>query len=598
MKAVFKAVLTVLILVTAALESGAVAAWPYPVDLIQPDGSRITVTLHGDEFFNWMTCGGKVVRKAEDGFYREAPFDYAGEQRGRMMRAGAGMPRARVPYRTDVSRAPSMSIGDRHFLVLLIEFNDVEFTIGNPRQAFSALLNRKGYSENGATGSVTDYFSDQSEGKFTPVFDVVGPVKVRKNASEYASKDNGMNQDSGAPRLLEDACRILDASGFDFTEYDLDRDGYIDNIFFYYAGYNSAENNEGTIWPHKWQVNSAPVFDGVRLWSYACSSEYSGQKGYGRMCTIGTFCHEFAHVIGLPDFYDVNGNEEGSCPTPGIFSLMAYGNYNNGGNTPPYFSLEERALAGWIDGTDEIESHSRIMEGWLHIPELPAESGLYTLGPVHKNSGYRSPTDNENEYFLYEYRDGTSWDRYVGQGVLIYHVDKSGNMAGNYSAFKRWTDYGWSGCVNDAGTHPCYRLIPASGSSDGKSALFGNTVFAFTDRNKPGAKGWSEAPTWYNLTNIRHDGSAAKLTLSYDGPGSPFAVPAIDIGDSSWKDGDTFEFRLMKSPDMPEQTVWYFDGEQQSETQVTLRSGIHRVEARIVFKDGRSGWYRAEIDVL
>ena len=583
----------------AAFRAGAVSAWPYPIDVTQPDGSTITIHIHGDEYFSWITSEGRTVKMSEDGFYRECAFDYAGMMKGSQLRAAArgGI----APSVQGLSAAPglsatgSLSHGEKHFLVLLIEFSDLRFTVGDAGSAFDDLLNSDHYDYGNATGSVKEYFTDQSHSKFTPVFDVVGPVKVKLDAASYA-KDKGMTQESGAPKLLKDACDILDAQGFDFSQYDLDKDGYIDNIFFYFAGHNMAEGADGTIWPHKWQVNSAPVYDGVHLWTYACTSEYSGKSGQTR-CSIGTFCHEFSHVLGLPDFYDVNGSEEGNSSHPGNYSLMAGGNYNNNGNTPPYFNIEERALLGWLDGTEDIEVHTRIMEAWKYIEEMPLKSEVLTLAPVQDNAAYRSPTDKEDEYYLYEYRNGEKWDKYIGSGVLIYHVDKSETMAGKYSAFKRWTDYGWSGCINDAAVHPCFLLLPAEGNSYGNAAPFGNSVTRFTATTTPGALCWSGRPSNYNLISISHDGEQAELMLSYDAPGAPFRVSAIDIREEGYAAGDTLELKLLPSEDEPEQTDWYLDSEQQTGQSVTLSAGHHLLEARLVFSDGRSGWYQVELNV-
>ena len=594
-----KFMLALSLMLGAALRAGAVGAWPYPIVVTQPDGSTITIQLHGDEFFHWTTSEGRTVKMSEDGFYRECAFDYAGMMKGARLRAearGGIAPSVRgLSAAPGISPAEGFSHGEKRFLVLLIEFSDLEFTIENTRAVFNDLLNSDHYDYGRATGSAREYFIDQSRGKFTPVFDVVGPVKVKFGVSTYA-KDKGMTQETGAPKLLKDACDILDAQGFDFSEYDLDKDGYIDNIFFYYAGHNMAEGADGTIWPHKWQVNSAPVYDGVHLWTYACTSEYSGQSGKIR-CSIGTFCHEFSHVLGLPDFYDVNGSEEGNSTHPGNYSLMAGGNYNNNGNTPPYYNIEERALLGWLEGTEDIDVHTRITEAWKYIVEMPRKSGVLTLAPVQENAAYRSPTDNENEYYLYEYRNGEKWDAYIGEGVLIYHVDKSENMAGKYSANKRWTDYGWSGCINDAAVHPCFWLLPAEGNTYGNTAPFGNSVTRFTATTSPAAVCWSGQPSNYNLISISHDGEQARLTLSYDAPGAPFRVSAIDIRKERFLAGETLELKLIPSDDEPEQTDWYLDSEQQTASNITLSAGKHVLEARLVFSDGRSGSYRVELNV-
>ena len=171
----------------AAFRAGAVSAWPYPIDVTQPDGSTITIHIHGDEYFSWITSEGRTVKMSEDGFYRECAFDYAGMMKGSQLRAAArgGI----APSVQGLSAAPglsaagSLSHGEKHFLVLLIEFSDLRFTVGDAGSAFEDLLNSDHYDYGNATGSVKEYFTDQSHSKFTPVFDVVGPVRVKLDAA-------------------------------------------------------------------------------------------------------------------------------------------------------------------------------------------------------------------------------------------------------------------------------------------------------------------------------------------------------------------------------------------------------------------------------
>ena len=105
------------------------------------------------------------------------------------------------------------NVGEVHIPVIVLEFSDVHFTLEEPLQHFQNLLNQPGYSVNGATGSVRDYFTDNSHNLFTPVFDVYGPVTLDKKMAYYG-KDiikNGQRIDDTAPeQALLDGCRLLD----------------------------------------------------------------------------------------------------------------------------------------------------------------------------------------------------------------------------------------------------------------------------------------------------------------------------------------------------------------------------------------------------
>lgn len=483
----------------------AAPAYPYPIKYTQPDGSVITIRLHGDEFWHYTTCNGRVVERGDDGFYHPASLP---------SRAGVAAARARtVSLRNQAARhnsvlrsnaKSSISIGEKRFLVLLIEFSDIKFTVDNPNAAFSALLNERGYSENGGTGSVYDYYSENSRGQFIPTYDVIGPITLNKTCADYGAnkKDadgkekRGEDKDPGG--ALIDACGIAYTQGLiNFADYDNDGDGVVDNVFFYYAGYNEAEGANGdTIWPHASGIWNS--FGGVYVNSYACSSEYRGNSG-NTMAGIGTFCHEFGHVLGLPDLYDTDYEENGSATTVNSFSLMCDGNYNNNGRTPPYLGAMERYLLGWKNSIEEKTG-----------------TGEITVRPVYENDGFRTPTSVEGEFFLYEVRDGSGWDRYIltssnstpPKGMLVYHVDMSTtNMVGSYTAASLWK----KNSINDYSAHPCYYIVrPTTSYSSYQDFVYpgtsNTTSFEGTD--------WARLPSGFKLSNITWNGNGVSLTMT------------------------------------------------------------------------------------
>ena len=162
-----------LVLLLAGLQIvNAIPAFPGKIVYTQPDGKKIVLQRHGDEFGHWVTnASGKVVRLDADGYYREVSEETVTTiQRNAAARRNAAQQARRA-------KAAGAVKGHRHFLVILVEFSDLEYTTcEDPHAAFSALLNDVGYSENGGTGSAHDYFLDNSNGRFEPVFDVFGPV--------------------------------------------------------------------------------------------------------------------------------------------------------------------------------------------------------------------------------------------------------------------------------------------------------------------------------------------------------------------------------------------------------------------------------------
>jgi len=550
----------------ACINVAAVPATKKAIKKVQPDGSVIWVRLHGDEHHNWMTCGDSYVQKMDDGFYRKV---------------------SSLPGRRDYVSVQSSSVdmglnsvkpsGEKRFLVMLIEFSDLKFTTPHSGQTFSRMLSEPGYSDNGATGSVKDYFRDQSRSAFNPVFDVVGPVNVGKAMTSYSKFEYGMG-DYGAPRLLAEACALVDGD-VDFSIYDTDSDGVIDNVFFFFAGYNYAEGADNAIWPHAGNVKYKTFsFDGVQLYRYACTSEYKGYEGE-TMAGIGNFCHEFSHVLGLPDLYDTDhAISEGL----GEYSLMHSGCFNNGGNTPPNLNCEELKLLGWLS----------------HIPVLAAKDADCTLGPIQNGEVLSSPTGNENEYYCYEYRNGKGWDAPVRSGLVIYHVDKSLNAAGDRTASYRWKYlYG----INNVPSHQCFDLIEAN-LQEG-IIPFGNGRNEFSSGTNPSNLSWAGNPTGYDLSAIRHDGNNASFHLKFSGSIEDdeyykMGICAIDLPVGTLRSGDVLPLELLPAPNPPTEISWYFDGVQTKETSVLLTSGVHSLKVVFRREDGTSGSYETEVNVL
>lgn len=493
MKRFFTIILAVL-LSAVSFDASAVRAYPYPIKVTQPDGSVITVQLHGDESNHWITADGQLVEMSADGFYRKVVGNPSGSH------ATDFSLKKYAPQKA----SSNMTTGEKHFLVILVNFSDLSFT--NSQEAFYNLLNQASYSANKGTGSVRDYFTDNSNGDFTPVFDVVGPVTVSQKYSYYGANRNG--DDAHAALAFWEACKEADAQ-VNFANYDLDSDGIVDNVFFYYAGHNEAEGGgSNLIWPHSsdmaaqkryydTQIGSIE-FDGKTLGRYACTSELKGSSGK-TMCGIGTFCHEFSHVLGLPDFYDTDYETNGEAYGMGWFSLMCSGNYNNDGRTPPALTAVERNMLGWMKEITE----------WT-------EPGVKTVPDIMDNEAFMTGTRNSGEYFVYETRGGSVWDSYINgtgvHGLLIYHVDRSSNRISGQTAASLWS----SGKINAYGSHPCCQIEPSSGSfveSPDKITYPGYTNVTAFNANSPSPMiDWSGNQTDRQITDIKYSDGVVTLT--------------------------------------------------------------------------------------
>ena len=525
-----KLILLITALFAFAALAEAVPAYPGPIKIVQPDGTQKIIYLQGDEYLHWaVDQNGRPVRVNAEGWVRDEAITRASLDYNRYV--------AREARRKDSpARFMSpMSSGNNRFLVFLIEFSDVTFKVNNPKEAFSNLLNQRGYSANNGTGSVRDYYYDQSTGQFDPVFDVLGPFKVSGKMADYGGNDdNGSDTDPGA--ALKQACALAHAQGLNFSDYDLNGDGYVDNIYFFYAGYSEAEGGgEDTIWPHASALygKNATSYDGVQVGRYACSSEFKGTSGE-RMGGIGTFCHEFGHVLGLPDFYDTDYKENGSSDGLLDFSLMSGGPYNNGGNTPPNLNAIERNLLGWMGAPTKLTDNCSI-----------------TIPAITNNVAYITQTSTDGEYFLYEVRDGSGWDAHIrrksGQsapkGLLMYHIDQSARLVEGKTAAQRWRN--WDG-INDYASHPCFRIVYAERSFDSYQDVVFPGSKNITQINEAGGhtKTWDGGFSGYDFSNISYSNGSVSLTLTknkerrifgkvIDSAGEPLAGVIVSVGDKN-----------------------------------------------------------------
>lgn len=332
----------------------------------------------------------------------------------------------RLPSKDDIS----VFKGSKKALVILAAFSDKSFSKGDDAivKFYDEVLNQEGYSQNGAAGSVHDYFNDMSRGEFDLTFDIVGPVKVSKSATYYGGPSPIMGGADHIGEFITEAIKKADEKcDIDWKKYDWDDDGEVEQVFVLYAGYGQATGGPtGTIWPNAWTLDEALQnsdgnggfsIDGVFINQYACSNELYLDSGTVPM-GLGVFCHEFSHCMGLPDMYDTN---YGSTPTMGDWDLLAGGSYNG----PQGIGW---CPAGWT-------SYERAYAGWLELTELKAGDIIKGMTSLEEADGKAYVIYNDNhkdEYYLLENHKGMGWDKYTPEnGLLIIHVDYDKDLFDN-----------------------------------------------------------------------------------------------------------------------------------------------------------------------
>lgn len=413
----------------------------------QPDGSQITVYQHGDEHFHWITNEkGEWLKMDNDGFYRVT--EALSVEQIETRRVASSKRAAMAAYPLNV--AP-------RGLVILVNFADVAFE--TEKAEIDSMLTGEDYNRNysytyrgrtynvNSKGSARQYFYDSSHGQYNPQFDVVGPVTVSENMAYYG-KNNSYGNDSHPEHMINEACKLADSEcGIDFTQYDNDKDGYVDFVFVIYAGYGEADGGaSNTIWPHAWNLYSAAGIkcqvDGKTVDLYACGNEldFFSKKHTG----IGTFCHEFSHVLGLPDLYVTN---TATHPTLNEWDIMDYGPYNNDGNTPPSFSAYERFFMGWLQPRLIVDPENVV----LNELQTSNEALLISTTDQHNLIG-NDP--NPTTFYMIENRQQEGWDEHLpGHGMMLTKVQYN---------YNRW----FQNIVNNSSSKMGVDLIEAKSNSD------------------------------------------------------------------------------------------------------------------------------------
>lgn len=492
-------------LLASSLQLYAVKAWPHPVTVTQPDGSTLVIRLFGDENRSWKTTlDGRPVYQDADGFWHVTDsLPPLSSGRKKVLDPEGGVFSLFFATKTHFSVRT---------LVIPVQFRDKKFTVPLPRSSIYNLFNQQYYSENGATGSVLDWFRDNLGPSAGFSFDVCDVVTIPNDLAWYGANEDGVT-DRNIKQMVVDACEAADEAGVDFTRYDFDHDGIVDNVFLLFAGHNEAEGGgDDTLWPQSWNIaDQGLTLDGMKISNFSTYSEYSGPSGY-HFAGIGTICHEYCHFLGLPDLYDVNGEKEGSCGgAGGTLSVMDQGNYNNDGRTPPYLTVFERQMLSLV-----------------HARPVRQEQTLLVMPVQESDDAWLLPTDVPGEDFWLEYRDGSKWDAYVGgSGLVVYHIDKSTSQAGSMTAKLRWA----ANAVNACAAHPCARFVASDGSDSD----------ALEDAFYPGVR------------NVRDIHSAVTFPLlSWSGQGVGYGLSGI-VRESG---GIVCRVDLDQSWDMPVVTDW------------------------------------------
>lgn len=398
-------------LITFALILATATVWAIPAKrgiwktITLADGTTVKVELRGDEHANWLQAAdGKIyIPTATDDIYQEVNKETI------MTRAKARKVQSETIRRSRLNAMKRVGgfFGMKKALVILVEFADKSFRESNDLARYKRIINEVGFKDGSFYGSVRDYFLAQSSGQFDLNFDVVGPYRLNNNYSYYGG--NSTNGDRRPGAMIAEALISADED-VDFSLYDWDGDGEVEQVYIVYAGQGEADGGSAnTVWPHAWALSASDygqtlTLDNVTLDTYACGNEING---YNQTTGIGTMCHEFSHCMGFPDFYDTssNGNNFGM----GDWDLMCSGSYNGNGYQPAGYTSYERMVCGWIE--PKVLENDTIVSNMQPLSEGGEAFIIY-------NKAY------PDEYVMLENRAKTNWDSSLpGEGMLALYVD-------------------------------------------------------------------------------------------------------------------------------------------------------------------------------
>ena len=357
---------------------------------VQSDGSTLTLTLAGDEYFSYYQdiAGNKYSLDETGAFHRLSSTET--RQATKRRAVNANLLNGHINW--DANHVYRQ-------LVILVDFENCSFGMDDPLTFYRRMFNEKGYNYRDGAGCAADYFRDQSGGLFNIQFDVYGPYNGARKATSSKTENLGEAVFQKATRQF-----VKEHPDMDFSPYDWDENGELDQVIYIYAGYSGNQTGYNKyIWPNCGNFVAVNTGDGHVISLYTASAEHWSN---GELCGIGTMCHEYSHCLGLPDIYPTSEN----VSSPYIvdeWDLMDGGTFTNYGWCPPNYSPLEKMLLGWLTPVELTED--TVIEG---------------LKPVADGGKAYLIRHTDNEYLLLENRQWKGWDYGLpGRGLVIYHVN-------------------------------------------------------------------------------------------------------------------------------------------------------------------------------
>lgn len=468
-----------------------------PVKRVQPNGDTLSCFVSGDEFYHRLhdANGFTIVQNPETGYwvYADAQLNATNHIAGEVNPMTLGLTPHAMPSQVELEkrrrswdipeqyrRAEAPKTSDRNHgdftnLCIFIRFNG-DNNISKSLSEINAMYN----DSTASSTSVYNYFKTVSYNKifiksyYYPQDSSSNPNVVASYEDIYSrgyympysssNPDGYTNESQRATRefdLLERAVDYVNTYSPVDTSIILDRDndGEIDNVSFIIKG--SYTGWSDLLWPHKWSLYDREVtINGKRVYTFNLLLEGAGNEYFGP----STFCHEMFHTLGAPDLYHYNSYT--NIHPVGSWDLMEQ-------NQRPQQQMG--AYMKWKYGN------------WIDSIPVIREPGRYRIYPnsteptADRNTCYKIPSKNPNQYYFLEYRnENEPFESTIpGSGLLIYRIDSRYHGNADYNGTSRFDEV-WLYRPNSNAP-----LVNGSVQTAFFTSDHGRTSFSHLDNTKP-----------------------------------------------------------------------------------------------------------------
>ena len=336
----------------------------------------------------------------------------------------------KLSFRSDV--VPN-EIGVLNMIVVLVKFSDHLFKELPSRDDYDVLFNTlDNVEETAPTGSLKKFYQTVSLGRFSIESTVEEWITIDGTEEDVGYGQHGLHDQF--PNIANEALKRMDDRGVDWNVYDKNGDGELDAVFIVHSGYggetggtdcyNNKEFGPHRIWSHRGYARNGGFVSAngnVRMGSYVTASGLANSCG-SHIVRLGSICHEFGHLLGIPDMVGKSGNGVGTWDVMGLLWGADGSQY-----LPGMFGAYSRQRLGWAHPQRLTTS------GWYRL----RTSAIY--GDVYRvDAGFP-----DGEYLLIENRQAVYYDKHIpSTGLMIWHIDE--NVDGGWQSRPGWPGQeGW-----------------------------------------------------------------------------------------------------------------------------------------------------------